>query len=128
MKIAPHGLPAAPAPAVRVNQGPPILGRMKLSRPVSWFLVAFGVWSWIVWTTFVKNLWKDTSGLAFHHGDHSSPTAYFWIHLTLAVVSTVLGTAIGVLGIRGLRALRSPRTDETSVTAPQEPARSSAGN
>jgi hypothetical protein len=101
---------------------------MKLSRPVSWFLVAFGVWSWIVWTTFVKNLWKDTSGLAFHHGDHSSPTAYFWIHLTLAVVSTVLGTAIGVLGIRGLRALRSPRTDETSVTAPQEPARSSAGN
>jgi hypothetical protein len=56
--------------------------------------------------TFVKNLWKDTSGLAFHHGDHSHPTAYFWIHLTLAVVSTVLGTAIGVLGLRGLRALR----------------------
>lgn len=82
---------------------------MKLSRRVSWFLVAFGVWSWIVWTTFVKNLWKDTSGLAFHHGDHAHPTAYFWIHLALAITSTILGTAIGVLGIRGLRALRRER-------------------
>jgi hypothetical protein len=89
---------------------------MKLSRRVSWFLVAFGVWSWIVWVTFVKNLWADASGLAFHHGDHSHPTAYFWIHLTLAIASTVLGTAIGVLGIRGLRALHrgSPAAESRS--------------
>jgi hypothetical protein len=89
---------------------------MKLSRRVSWFLAAFGVWSWIVWVTFVKNLWKDTSGLAFHHGDHSHPTAYFWIHLTLAVVSTVLGTAIGVLGLRGLRALRREAAQPTAAS------------
>ncbi|MFI8184893.1 hypothetical protein OG539_25825 [Actinacidiphila glaucinigra] len=82
---------------------------MKLSRPVSWFLTAFGVWSWIVWTTFVKNLWKDASGLAFEGGDHGSPTAYFWVHLALAVTSLVLGTAIGVIGVRGLRALRAAR-------------------
>jgi hypothetical protein len=25
---------------------------MKLSRRVSWFLVAFGVWSWWIWITF----------------------------------------------------------------------------
>ncbi|WP_329135704.1 hypothetical protein OG552_22575 [Streptomyces sp. NBC_01476] len=93
---------------------------MKLSRRVSWFLVAFGVWSWIVWTTFVKNLWHDTSGLAFHHGDHASPTAYFWIHLTLAIVSTVLGTAIGVLGVKGLRALRRAADAPAPVQAPQQ--------
>ncbi|WP_229698185.1 SCO4848 family membrane protein [Wenjunlia tyrosinilytica] len=80
---------------------------MKLSRPVSWFLVAFGVWSWIVWTTFVKNLWKDAGGLAFDNGD---PTGYFWVHLTLAIVSFLLGTAIGVLGVRGLRASRRDAT------------------
>ena len=74
---------------------------MKLSRRASWFLLAFGVWSWFIWITFVKNLWADASGLAFHHG---SPTAYFWVHLMLAVTSFVLGTAIGVLGLRGLRA------------------------
>lgn len=93
---------------------------MKLSRRVSWFLVAFGVWSWIVWTTFVKNLWRDASGLAFRHGDHSAPTAYFWVHLTLAITSFLLGTGIGWLGVRGLRALRG--ADGTAGGPAQEPA------
>jgi hypothetical protein len=78
--------------------------RMKLSRPVSWFLLAFGVWSWVIWVTFAKNLWKDASGLAFDSA--GDPTAYFWVHLTLAVVSFVLGTVVGVIGLRGVRALR----------------------
>ncbi|MER5599850.1 SCO4848 family membrane protein [Streptomyces sp. NPDC002265] len=76
---------------------------MKLSRPVSWFLLAFGVWSLVIWVTFVKNLFKDTSGLAF---DDGHPTAYFWVHLALAVASFVWGTVIGLIGLRGLRALR----------------------
>ncbi|WP_253916868.1 SCO4848 family membrane protein [Streptomyces sp. MNP-20] len=56
-----------------------------------------------LWITFVKNLWKDGSGLAF---DDGRPTAYFWVHLTLAVVSFVLGTVVGTIGLRGVRALR----------------------
>ncbi|GAB1327959.1 hypothetical protein ACE1SV_22980 [Streptomyces sennicomposti] len=105
-------VPAAPAGAAPESPvPPPVRPRapgsdtegMKLSRPVSWFLLAFGVWSWIIWITFVKNLVKDGSGLAF---DDGHPTAYFWVHLALAVVSFVWGTAIGVLGLRGLRALR----------------------
>lgn len=96
---------------------------MKLSRRASWFLVAFGVWSWIVWTTFVKNLWADASGLAFPHGDHSHPTAYFWIHLTLAITSTALGTAIATLGLRSLRAA-SAHTPEPAEPA-QDPAQES---
>ncbi len=79
---------------------------MKLSHRASWFLLAFGVWSWFIWITFVKNLLADASGLAFHHGH---PTAYFWIHLALAVTSFLLGTAIGLLGLRGLRAGRAER-------------------
>jgi hypothetical protein len=82
---------------------------VKLSRPVSWFLLAFGVWSWVIWITFVRNLVKDSSGLAFEDGD---PTAYFWVHLLLAVVSFVWGTAVGAIGLRGLRALS--RTSRTS--------------
>ncbi|BAU85590.1 integral membrane protein [Streptomyces laurentii] len=77
---------------------------MKLSRPVSWFLLAFGVWSWMIWTTFVKNLWHDASGLAFDAAD--KPTTYFWIHLALAITSFLLGTAVGVIGLRGVLALR----------------------
>lgn len=76
---------------------------MKLTRPVSWFLAAFGVWSWVIWVTFTKNLFADASGLAF---DDGKPTAYLWVHLTLAVVSFALGTVIGVIGLRGIRASR----------------------
>jgi hypothetical protein len=76
---------------------------MKIGRRISWFLLVFGVWSWAVWVTFAKNLFKDASGLAFDNGD---PTGYFWVHLTLAIVSFLLGTAIGVLGFRGIRANR----------------------
>lgn len=77
---------------------------MKLSRSASWFLLAFGVWSWFIWVSFVRNLWKNGSGLAFDaEGD---PTPYFWVHLTLAVSSLLLGTVVGVIGLRGVLALR----------------------
>ncbi|RPK51972.1 hypothetical protein EES40_02980 [Streptomyces sp. ADI93-02] len=98
--------------AYRRDSPPRTIGRegggdtepMKLSRPVSWFLLVFGAWSWVIWVTFVKNLWKDGSGLAFD--DAGDPTAYFWVHLLLAVTSFLLGTAVGVIGFRGVRALR----------------------
>ncbi|GLF97692.1 SCO4848 family membrane protein [Streptomyces yaizuensis] len=77
---------------------------MKLSRPVSMFLLAFGVWSWAIWITFIKNLWADGSGLAFDEA--GDPTGYFWVHLLLAVTSLILGTVVGVIGLRGVRALR----------------------
>ncbi|MCY0952906.1 SCO4848 family membrane protein [Streptomyces sp. H27-S2] len=77
---------------------------MKLSRSSSWFLLAFGVWSWFIWVSFVRNLWKNGSGLAFDAA--GDPTSYFWVHLTLAVASFLLGTAVGVIGLRGVRALR----------------------
>ncbi|MEU2074067.1 hypothetical protein [Streptomyces sp. NPDC013489] len=75
---------------------------MKLSRRTSWFLLAFGAWSWMIWITFARNLYKDASGLAFD--DAGDPTAYFWVHLALAVTSFILGTAVGVIGVRGVRA------------------------
>lgn len=98
-EVPPPSPPRTPNRTLGRDTGP-----MKLSRPVSWFLLAFGVWSWIIWITFVKNLVKDASGLAFD--DAGDPTGYFWVHLLLAVVSFVLGTVVGLIGLRGLRALR----------------------
>ncbi|MEV6951815.1 SCO4848 family membrane protein [Streptomyces sp. NPDC051183] len=77
---------------------------MRLSRGASWFLLSFGVWSWFIWVSFVRNLWKNGSGLAFDAA--GDPTAYFWVHLLLAVSSFLLGTAVGVIGLLGVRALR----------------------
>ncbi|WP_375488759.1 SCO4848 family membrane protein [uncultured Jatrophihabitans sp.] len=87
-----------------------------MSRRVGWFLVAFGVWSWIIWPTFLKNIWADPR--SWHHG----MTAFFGVHLVLTVVSLILGTAIGVLGIRALRtrpnAARSAKQDDHSLAGP----------
>lgn len=76
---------------------------MVISKRVAWFLVAFGVWSWVIWPTFLKNIWNDRRSW------HDGMTAFFAVHLVLTIVSLTLGTVIGVLGIRGLRARRHPQ-------------------
>ncbi|MGF7237988.1 MAG: SCO4848 family membrane protein [Frankia sp.] len=73
---------------------------MKLSKRWSWFLVGFGVWSWIIWPTFLKNIWKDQRSW------HDGPTGFFLVHAVLTAVSLALGTAIGVLGWRARQAER----------------------
>ncbi|AZK98570.1 hypothetical protein GTW66_06690 [Streptomyces sp. SID5473] len=95
---------------------------MKLSRRASWFLLAFGAWSWFIWVSFVRNLWKDGSGLAFD--DAGDPTGYFWVHLVLAITSFLLGTAVGIIGFRGVRAVRRDpdSTGTADRTEPRVPA------
>ncbi|SFB32941.1 hypothetical protein SAMN05216266_108185 [Amycolatopsis marina] len=80
-----------------------ILHPMRMSRRTSLFLLIFGVWSWIIWITFVRNLWASDNAWSAD----GSPTTFFVVHLVLAVVSFVLGTIIGVIGWRGRRGARS---------------------
>jgi hypothetical protein len=75
-----------------------------LTQRISGLLLAFGVWSWIIWPTFLKNIAADDR--SWHHG----PTAFLIVHVVLTVVSLVFGTAIGVLGLQGLRAARRAKT------------------
>ena len=86
---------------------------MRLSRRWSLFLLAFAVWSWIIWPTFLKNIANDPRAFV-----GNTPQGFFWVHLVLVVVSLALGTVIGVLGIRGLLAAR-----RTAAAAPPEPQR-----
>ncbi len=81
---------------------------MKMSRPVSLFLLAFGVWSWIIWVTFARNLWNSDNA----RGADGSLSTFFYLHAVLTVVSIILGTIIGVIGWRGLRGLRAGFRDE----------------
>lgn len=74
---------------------------MQLSRRWSWFLVGFGVWSWIIWVTFIRNIANDPRSFT-----GNKPHAFFIVHLVLTVVSIVLGTVIGWLGIKSLRSGR----------------------
>lgn len=82
---------------------------MILTRRAGWLLVAFGGWSWLIWPTFVRNIWKD--GRSWHDG----PTAFFLAHAVLSVVSLMFGTAIGWLGWRAARAA----SDHAKPVAPE---------
>lgn len=73
---------------------------MVVSKRVAWFFVAFGVWSWIIWLTFLKNIWNDDRSWS------DGMTAFFGVHLVLIVVSLLLGSVIGAFGLRGLRGSR----------------------
>jgi hypothetical protein len=75
---------------------------MTLSRRWSLFLIGFGVWSWVIWPTFIHNIANDPRSFS---GDR--PHAFFIVHLVLTVVSLVFGSIIGWLGYLGLRAARN---------------------
>jgi len=73
-----------------------------MSRRVSGFLLAVGVWTWLIWPTFLKNVWKDDRSFGPGH----KATSFLVVHLLLTVVSLAIGTAVGVVGWRGWRASR----------------------
>jgi hypothetical protein len=72
-----------------------------LTKRVSGFLIGFGLFSWWIWPTFLRNIWGDSR--SWSHG----ATGFFLVHVVLVVVSLAFATAIGVLGVRGWR--RAPR-------------------
>jgi hypothetical protein len=91
---------------------------MRLSRRASWLLIAFAVWSWIIWVTLIKNINADPRAW---HGN--SPTGFLMVHVVLAIISLVMGTAIGWLGWKGLRGLKAPaaRIDAAEENAERQP-------
>lgn len=78
---------------------------MGTSRAVSWTLVVFGVWSWVIWPVFIKNISADPRSWNVTGG----PTGFFIVHLVLTVVSLVFAVILPVIGIRGLLAARRMR-------------------
>lgn len=76
------------------------MGYVLMTRRVSAFLLAVGVWTWLIWPNFLKNIWKDER--SFDDG----ATSFFLIHLVLVLTSLLIGTVVGGIGWRGLRANR----------------------
>ncbi len=80
---------------------------MVLSRGWSWFLIAVGVWTWVIWPRFMVAIWNDPRSWSTRQVGEGSGTSFLWVHVALIAVSLIIGTVIGVLGIRCVRALRS---------------------
>lgn len=73
---------------------------MIVSRRWAAFLIAVGVWTWIIWPRFA---------VAIHADDRSwdnGPTTFWWVHSALIVASLAIGTAVGWLGVKAWRAGR----------------------
>jgi hypothetical protein len=73
-----------------------------ISRRWAAFLMAVGVWTWVIWPRFGLAIWNDDRSFA---GDR--PTSFLWVHALLIAASLAIGTAVGVLGVRAWRVARS---------------------
>lgn len=74
---------------------------MVISRRWSAFLVAVGIWTWLIWPRFGLAIWADERSFA-----GGRPTGFLWVHAILIVTSLAIGTVVGFLGVRGWRAAR----------------------
>jgi hypothetical protein len=73
---------------------------MVLSRRWAVFLVAVGVWTWLIWPRFALAIWDDPRAWS------PGPTSFLWVHAVLIAVSLAVGTVVGALGVQGLRRKR----------------------
>lgn len=76
------------------------MGRMVLSRRASWFLVAVGVWTWLIWPRFLLAIWNDERSW------DGGPASFLVVHVVLIASSLAIGTAVGWIGVRALRGAR----------------------
>jgi hypothetical protein len=76
------------------------MGTVLMSRRVSGFLLAVGVWTYLIWPNFLRNIWQDDRAFGPDH----RPTSFLIVHAVLAGVSLLIGTIVGVIGWRGWRA------------------------
>ncbi|RKE10145.1 SCO4848 family membrane protein [Catellatospora citrea] len=79
---------------------------MRLSRGWSLFLIAVGVWTWLIWPRFALAIWDDPRAWSTGVSGDGSPTSFLWVHALLIGASLAIGTTVGVLGVRGMLAAR----------------------
>jgi intracellular septation protein A len=62
------------------------------------FLIAVGVWTWVIWPRFGLAIWNDDRSF-----DGATPTSFLWVHALLISASLAVGTTVGVLGVKAWR-------------------------
>lgn len=87
---------------------------MVITRRWAVFLMAVGVWTWVIWPRFALAIWDDDRSFAA-----GAPTSFLWVHAVLIAVSLAVDTTVGVLGIKAWRA--STRTEEFVAAAQRAP-------
>ncbi|GIE27802.1 hypothetical protein Ait01nite_008470 [Actinoplanes italicus] len=71
---------------------------MLINKRWAAFLIAVGVWTWVIWPRFGLAIWNDDRSF-----DGGTPTAFLWVHALLITASLAIGTTVGVLGVKAWR-------------------------
>ncbi|MGI8590715.1 MAG: SCO4848 family membrane protein [Nakamurella sp.] len=95
-------------------------GPVILSRGWSLFLMAAGVFNWIIWPRFALAIWNDQRAWSGSVGQ-SSPTAFLVVHAVLIGTAVTVGTIVGVLGLRGFLAGRKRGNQATGFDEESTP-------
>jgi hypothetical protein len=82
---------------------------MVVSRGWAGFLVAVGVWTWVIWPRFAVAIWRDPRAWSLGQVGQGHPTGFLWIHALLIGASLAIGTVVGIFGIRAWLATRTAR-------------------
>jgi hypothetical protein len=77
-----------------------------ITRRWAAFLMAVGVWTWVIWPRFGLAIYRDDRAF-----DAGRPTSFLWVHALLIATSLIVGTIVGVLGVRGWRAAAVPESE-----------------
>jgi hypothetical protein len=77
-----------------------------LSRRWAAFLIAVGVWTWLIWPRFGLAIWNDKRAWSAGAVGQGTPTSFLWVHAILIAASLAIGSVVGVLGVRAWRAAR----------------------
>jgi hypothetical protein len=88
---------------------------MVLTRGWATFLIAVGVWTWVIWPRFALAIWNDPRAWTTGQVGQGAPTGFLWVHAALIAASLAIGSAVGVLGVRAYR-----RRDRSGRSAPTE--------
>ncbi|GAA2641075.1 SCO4848 family membrane protein [Paractinoplanes durhamensis] len=89
---------------------------MVITRRWALFLIAVGVWTWVIWPRFGLAIYKDDRSFA-----DGSPTSFLWVHAVLIAASLAIGTTVGVLGVLAWRRARPAEEFAAKVGAgPQD--------
>jgi hypothetical protein len=83
---------------------------MVITRRWALFLIAVGVWTWVIWPRFGLAIYRDDRSFA-----DGSPTSFLWVHAVLIAASLAIGSTVGVLGVLAWR--RRPAEEFTPEAA-----------
>ena len=75
---------------------------MVITRRWAAFLVAVGVWTWLIWPRFGLAIYRDDRSF-----DGGTPTSFLWVHALLSGSWLAIGTTVGVPGVRAWRSIPS---------------------